>query len=249
MPVGAALGAAGISGAASLGGAAIQSGAANDASKSAQNAANQQLDFQQNVYKQAQNNLNPYVTQGQTANTALSGLLGLNSNSAEADQAFKNYLGSTNYQFQLGQGLQGLEYANAPAFNSGATGKALNNYAQGQASSAINNYESMLGGQSGQGLQAAGALNGVGTQVGQLGNQASQYGANAQGQAAIATGNAYTNALAGIGKAASTASSYAFPSGNTQTTPYANALGGTNIAANSPSIGALNSTPSIPVWS
>ncbi len=96
MPVGAT---AAASAAASLGGAAIQSSSANSASKSAQNAANQQLDFQKGVYSQAQSNLNPYAQQGQLANSALGGLLGLNGDSS-SDAAFKKYLGSTNYNFQ-----------------------------------------------------------------------------------------------------------------------------------------------------
>lgn len=241
MPIGAAIGAAGISGAASLGGAAIQSGAANNASKAAQNAAAQQQAFQQQVYQNAQSNLNPYAQQGQAANSALAGLLGVGGNPAASDTAFKNYLNSTNYQFRRDQGLQGIEYANAPAFNSGATGKALNNYAQQTAGDAISGYENMLGGQAGMGIQAGSALAGTGTNIAQLNNQSSQYGANAQGQAAAATGNAWTNALKGLGSAAATATSYL--GGGGVNTSQSNILGPTyNIAANTPQISALNST-------
>lgn len=200
MPAGAI--AAG-SAAAGLGGAAIQSGAANDASKAAQNAANNSLNFQKDVYSQAQSNLNPYAQTGQQANSALSNLLGVGGNQAASDAAFKNYLGSTNYNFVKDQGLQGIEYANAPQFNSGATAKALDQYNTGLAGNALSGYENLLQGQSGQGVQAASALNGVGVGLAGANNAANQYGANAQGQAAAATGNAWTGALNNLGKAAS----------------------------------------------
>lgn len=199
MPAGAI--AAG-SAAAGLGGAAIQSSSANSASKSAQNAAANSLGFQKDIYSQAQSNLNPFAQTGQQANSALGGLLGLNGQ-AGSDAAFKNYLGSTNYNFVKDQGLQGIEYANAPQFQSSATAKALDTYNTSLAGNALSGYENMLQGQAGLGVQAASALNGVGVGLAGPNAQANQYGANAQGQAAAATGNAWTGALNNLGKAAS----------------------------------------------
>lgn len=239
MPAGAT---AAASAAASLGSGALSASAANDASKSQQNAAAQNLAFQNQVYSQAQQNLNPYANTGQQANQALSGLLGTGGNPAVSNQAFQNYLNSTNYKFQLGQGLQGIEYANAPAFNSGATGKALNNYAQGQAAGAINNYETMLQGQSGLGLQAGSALNGVGVGIGAQNAAATNNAANAQGNAAYQTANSWNNALSGLGKAAS---SYMGNSGGlTNVNPYQNALGPQTIVNSSAPefAGGLNTT-------
>lgn len=200
MPAGAL--AAG-SAAAGLGGAAIQSSSANSASKAAQNAANNSLNFQKDVYSQAQSNLNPFAQTGQQANSALSNLLGYGGNTEAQGQAFKNYLGSTNYNFVKDQGLQGVEYANAPQFQSSATAKALDTYNTGLAGNALSGYENLLQGQSGQGVQAASALNGVGVGLAGANAQANQYGANAQGQAAAATGNAWSGALNNLGKAAS----------------------------------------------
>ncbi len=204
MPVGAAIG----SGIAGLGGAAIQSSSANSASKAAQNAAAQQLDFNKSVFSQAQSNLNPFAQTGQQANSALANLLGYGGNTEAQQAAFNNYLNSTNYNFVKNQGLQGIEYANAPAFNSGATAKALDQYNTGLAGNAITGYENMLQGQAGLGAQAGSALAGIGTNIAGQNANALQYGANAQGQAAAATGNAWTNALKNLGSAASTASSY-----------------------------------------
>jgi hypothetical protein len=194
---------AAASAAAGLGGAAIQSNAADNASKAAQNAANNSLNFQKDVYSQAQSNLNPYAQTGQQANSALANLLGYGGNPQASDAAFKNYLGSTNYNFVKDQGLQGIEYANAPQFNSSATAKALDQYNTGLAGNALAGYENLLQGQAGQGIQAASALNGVGVGLAGANNQANQYAGSAAANAALTSGNAYSTALENLGKAAS----------------------------------------------
>jgi hypothetical protein len=119
-----------------------------------------------NVEAQSTANLSPYVQQGTAAESELSGLEGLNgaAGSAAANGALSTYLGSTNYQFALGQGEQGIDSANASSFNSGATAKALDNYATGTAESALGGYVSQLQNQTGVGATSAGTL-------GQLGNQ------------------------------------------------------------------------------
>lgn len=144
--------------------------------------------------------MQPFVGTGQSANNALAGLLGTGGDPNASANSFSNYLNSTNYKFQLGQGLQGIEYANAPAFTSGATAKALNNYAQGQAGTALAGYEGMLQGQSNTGEQAGSSLAGVGTNI--AGQNASAQNNNAAGQAsgAAGTSNAATNALTGLSK-------------------------------------------------
>jgi hypothetical protein len=110
------------------------------------------------VYSTNTANEQPFVNAGQTSTTSLEGLLGIGGNPAASSAAFQNYLGSTNYQFQLGQGEDAIKTANAPDFNSGATAKALNNYAQGQAGNALSGYEGMLGGLTNTGAGAANAL-------------------------------------------------------------------------------------------
>jgi len=205
-----AAGGAALAGAGALGGAAISAGASNKASDQASQAAANTLGFQKDVYNQAQGNLNPYITQGQNSNTALAGLLGTGGDQAAANQAFQNYLGSTNYQFQLGQGWQGIQYATAPAFSSGATAKALNNYAQGQAGSALSGYETMLQNQATQGVNAASSLAGTGVNAGSTISSANQ--ANAATQTNLTTANAVNqaNVLGQLSKAfgANTVSSY-----------------------------------------
>lgn len=159
----------------------------------AQQAGQQSNQVATNTYNTNSQNFNPYIQTGSSATNALGGLLGLNGNTAAQGQ-FQNYLNSTNYQFQLGQGEDAVKYLNAPALNSGGTAKALNNYAQGMAGNALQGYESLLGGLGGQGLTAA-------TNQGSLGSQyASQYANNTFGSIGgqIAANNQGQGALQGM---------------------------------------------------
>ncbi len=194
MPVGASL--ASIAGSAASG--IIGANAASNAGKLAQQAATQGNQIISNQMGQNTSNLQPYAQQGQQYNSALAGLLGVGGNPAASAAAFQNYLGSTNYNFVRNQGLQGVEYANAPSFDSGATAKALDVYNTGLAGNALGGYESMLFGGAQLG-QTAGA------NLGQLNTGASeQQSANllaAAGQQINANNqgvNAITGALKGV---------------------------------------------------
>lgn len=191
MPIAAIIGAA-----ATLGGAALQSGAASSAAKAQQQASAANLAFQQQVYNTGQNQLTPTINQGTQAGSALGGLLNLpGTNPQASQQAFQNYLGSTNYNFLLNQGLQGVGYLNAPNLYSGATGKSLNNYAQGMAGNALYPYENLLAGQQSLGANSAAALAGVGENIAQQQAQARNLAANAQGVSSMFGGGQYANAL------------------------------------------------------
>ncbi len=184
----------------SIAGGILGSNAAGDAAKAAQNAAQQSNQVSSNVWNQNQSNLNPFIGAGQNANSALSGLLGIGGNPAASQSAFNNYLNSTNYQFQLGQGLQGVQYANAPSFNSGGTAKALNNYAQGMAGSALSGYEGLLQGQASQGASSASALGALGTQYAGQQSQNNMAAAGATGSADLAGANSLTSMLSALSR-------------------------------------------------
>lgn len=188
--------------AAIAGTAKMKSDAANSAARSAQQAKDQNLAFNRNIYDTAQQNFNPYIQSGGQANDELAGLLGIGGDPNASQAAFNKYLDSTNYKFQLDQGLNGTKTANAPAFGSGATLKALNNYAQGQAGSALAGYESLLSGQQGLGLGASSALAGVGTNIAGQNASAVNSAASAQGNAAIAGANAWGNGISQFENAA-----------------------------------------------
>lgn len=196
MPIGIA--GAIASGVGSLAQGVLGAGAAGDATKAAQQATAANLAYTKGIYNDTSKNLNPTIQSGISSGNALSGLLGTGGDPAASAKAWDQFRNSSNYNFQMNQGLQGVEYANAPNFNSGATGKALNNYAQGQAGSALQGYEALLGGQQQLGAQSALGLGSVGMQGAQLVSNANNFGANATGLGAIGGANSYGNALTGI---------------------------------------------------
>jgi hypothetical protein len=221
MPAGLGLASVGSS----IAGGILGSNAAGAAAQAAQTAAANSNQVAGGVYSNTQNNLNPYIQTGQSSNNALAGLLGIGGNPAASSQAFQNYLGSTNYQFQLGQGEQAIDYANAPSFNSGATAKALNNYAQGQAGNALQGYEGLLTGLSGQGLQAGSTLGSLGSQYASQVSSNNLAAAGVQGSADLASANSITNALKGVlGQSGQTSTQSSF--GSSPLSSVGNALNG-----------------------
>ena len=177
------------------------SAAADAASKAATQASQQNKQLAQQIFSQDQANFNPFIQSGQTATNETLGLLGLGGNPQAAQNAFNQFRNSTNYNFLLNQGLQGVQSANAQSFNSGATMKALNNYAQGMAGNALSGYLGQLNQLSGQGLSGAGTLGSLGQNYVQ---QVAGFNNNAAGiraSADIAQGTAFNNALSGVQKA------------------------------------------------
>lgn len=115
------------------------------------------------AYPMLSNALNPTIQTGGQANNQLGNMLGLNGAQGQND-AFKNWQGSTGYQFGLNQGMQAIN-GNAAAsgvLNSGATAKALNTYGQNYANTQYGNYTNQLQGLAGNGLAGAGVVAGAG---------------------------------------------------------------------------------------
>ena len=148
------------------------------------------------------------ASNGQTATQgAIAGLLGQGPNSAANQAAFNNYLGSTGYQFQLGQGTQAIDSnaASRGLLQSGANAKALAGYGQNLASTTFNNYLSQLGGlNAAQGQTAALGEN----MLSNIGSNGTGAGANA-GNAIMNGANAFGN---GLNTAAGALSKISFPS-------------------------------------
>lgn len=181
--------------------------AASNASKAAQQAAATGNAGLQTVQNQTTANLQPFVNQGRSEGSALEDLLGVGGDPAASKAAFDNYLNSTNYQFQLGQGEQAVETANAPAFSSSATAKALNTYAQGQAGSALAGYEGLLQTGEGQGIGAGTSLGSINTTnaTQQASNDLAAAGVTAN--ADVYGASALTNAIKGVTSGLSSAGS------------------------------------------
>jgi hypothetical protein len=120
----------------------------------------------------------------------------------QSTPAFKNYLNSTGYNFQLDQGTRALTGSAAARGiqNSGATAKALTSYGQNLASTTFNNYLGNLNGLNTQqqntanaGTAAAGQVGTAGTQGGAGASQATQ----ASGATSASTAGSVVGALQG----------------------------------------------------
>ena len=147
-----AVAAAGVGAAGAIAGGIMQSNAV----KSGQQAS---LQAQQTAIQTAQNQLGPWTSTGAPANTQEASLLGLNGQPA-ADAAMSTFQASPGYQFQMQQGLRGVDAgaASQGILRSGATIKGEDEFAQGLANTTFGNYFNQLQQLSGNGLTAAGGI-------------------------------------------------------------------------------------------
>lgn len=115
-------------------------------------------------------------------------LLGTQTLGSNATNGFNNYLNSTAYNFQLGQGTNAInsDAASKGLLDSGGTAKALQAYGQNLAGTTFNNYLSQLGNLNSQ--QGGTATMGQ-TALGQI------------GEAGTAGGQGASNALTNMGNA------------------------------------------------
>lgn len=136
-----------------------------------------------------------------TAPTAPQGATNSAGKPISAASAWDQFRNSTNYKWQLQQGLDAVSQGFAgSALDSGAARLAMNDYAQNQAMGALGNWMNMLAGQQGIGLQAGSALAGVGT-AGMNAQMANNWQAgNAQSNAALIAGQANQNMWGTIGQ-------------------------------------------------
>jgi hypothetical protein len=121
----------------------------------------------------------PFLQGGAGASNELQGLLGIGGNPQAANQAFQNFLNSTNYKFQLGQGMNAVTGSQAAKglLDSGATLKGLTNYGQNMANGALQGYMGNLFNVGTQGIDVAKTIGAAGSQAGQAGASALMNGA------------------------------------------------------------------------
>ena len=107
----------------------------------------------------------PAAQQGVGAQNFIAQLLGLQGGD-EANQGFQNYLNSSNYKFQLGEGMKALTSNNATKglLNSGAALKGAQSFGQNLASTGFNNFLSQLGNVAQLGQGAGGIIANAGQQ-------------------------------------------------------------------------------------
>jgi hypothetical protein len=218
MPVG--LIAAGVGAAGAVAGAAINAGAVGSASQAATNAANANNQLETNIYNSNKALAQPYITSGNTAETALNGFLGLGGDPTATQTAFQNYLNSTGYQFNLNQGLDAVQQSKAASglLNSGSTLKALDQFGTNEANQYGQQYVGNLQNTVATGAGAANALAGEGETYANAVSGNNNSAATASANAGLASA-ASTNALIGQALSAygTTRGASSFGGGNAMT--------------------------------
>lgn len=147
MGIGTTLGiTAGVGAASSLGAASIQAGAAKNAAQLQYEEQQQALDFQKQQWEQQQQNIAPWLKQGQSAINTLGGLMGSGAFAPWTQQfqapTMQQAEQEPGYQFQLRQGEGALQNSAAASGGllTGNTGEALQQYGQGLAQ---NDYQNV----------------------------------------------------------------------------------------------------------
>ncbi|HCQ9935463.1 TPA: DNA transfer protein p32 [Acinetobacter baumannii] len=195
----------------------------NKQAKAAQEASNQQYeatkyatDQQKQMFDEVRKDQQPYMQAGYDALKQLMGGMGQNGQFMQAYNGQDIY-NDPSYKFRLNQGLDAVQGGAAAqgGLLSGATQKALNDYAQNFASqeyqNAYNRYNAdqtnqynRLSNLVGLGQSAAAGVGNAGMQTGQAISNNTMAGANAQAAGTIAAGNKTANNfnnLLGIGTA------------------------------------------------
>lgn len=188
-------------------GSTLQSGAVSKGQSDANAAQREALAVQRN-------DLMPWATAGNTANTRAADLLNLNGQPA-ADAALASYRTSPGYQWQMDQGLRAVDAGAAAKglLRSGATLKAEQTFGQGLANSDFGTYYNRLFDMSKLGESAA-AGQGAGSIATGQGIAATDASAG-QAQSSI-----YGNAAKGLNSLLSTNTNALFPNTGTGNSGY-----------------------------
>lgn len=196
----------------------------NKQAQAAQNAANTQLDAtkyasdsQKQMFDEVRKDQQPYMQAGADALKQLMGGMGENGKFMQTYTGQDIY-NDPSYKFRLEQGLNGVQSGAAAqgGLLSGATQKALNDYAQNAASQEYSNaYNRFNADQAnqynrlsnlvGMGQSAAAGVGNAGMQTSQAIANNTMQGANAVAAGQIAKGNSQANnmqQLLGLGSAA-----------------------------------------------
>lgn len=162
--IGAGLAIGGIGAAASA--QSARKGAAT-AANVAQNTANQNNALTLDIYNQNKATLAPYVGAGLRPNELIAGAGGYGDQGAYRD-AFKNFIGNSDYAFQFGEGANKVNsgYAGNGTLQSGAAMRGIEDYRQNLQSGYRGEYNQLLAGQQALGMNAAGAQAGIATNYG-----------------------------------------------------------------------------------
>ncbi|MCA4182068.1 DNA transfer protein p32 [Acinetobacter baumannii] len=204
----------------------------NKQAKAAQEASNQQYkatkyatDQQKQMFDEVRKDQQPYMQAGHDALKQLMGGMGQNGQFMQAYNGQDIY-NDPSYKFRLNQGLDAVQSGAAAqgGLLSGATQKALNDYAQNFASqeyqNAYNRYNAdqtnqynRLSNLVGLGQSAAAGVGNAGMQTSQAIANNTMAGANAQAAGTIAAGNKTANNFQALLGVANTAAKFYKPGG------------------------------------
>lgn len=197
-------------------GSAYASNQSSKAAKAQANAAQAASDQQLAMYNQTREDLSPYTQAGQTS---LSQLMDQMGQGGYFDQTYsgQDLYNDPSYQFRLKQGLNSVQSSAAAqgGLLSGATLKALNNYASDYASqeysNAYNRFNAdqtnrfnRLSSLAGMGQNAAAQVGNNGLQTAQAVANNTMAGANATAAGTVASANNMANAANNLGSYAMT---------------------------------------------
>lgn len=180
-----------------VGSALIGSNAASGAAKNEKGALLNASNIEQNQYNQTAANLQPYISGGQNAFSALQNALGIGTGGGAGSINPAAFQASPGYQFQLQQGLNSVQNATA---NTGGVGggnalKALQSYGSGLANQGWQSYLGNLGGVASSGQTAATDLGKFGASMAdQVGQNTVDSGLAGAGNS-MAQGNIWSSAL------------------------------------------------------
>lgn len=200
-----------VAGGAALIGGAMSSRSSKKAAQQQAESADKASEIQKEMYEQTRKDLEPYRVAG---GNALEQMMGKMAPDGFFNQVYggQKIYDDPSYQFRLNQGLKAVEQGSASQGNllSGATLKALNNYAQESASQEYHNaYNRFNADQTnqynrlsnliGMGQNAAAQMGNNGMQTAQAVAQNTMAGADAMASGRIAQNNAWANTLGQLG--------------------------------------------------
>ena len=167
----------------------------------------------QNYLTQSTQYSQPYINAGNTSLSTYLGALGLGTN-ADRQSALSSFSNAPGYQYQLNQGLQGVQrgLSSSGMSGSGAEQKALYNYASGLANQNYDSWLSKLSNLAGMGqtssentanrtYQTGSSLANLGSTYGQQYSNLYQSIAQAQAEAEMAKAQAAQQSSSGFGSA------------------------------------------------
>lgn len=181
-------------GGATVGSALIGSSASKSAAKTQSNASQYAADQQLQMYNQTRADQTPWRVAGGNAVGALSNWYGLGGQTPDYQSVLNGLPG---YQFQRDQGNEAVQrnLAARGLLQSGAAGKALQQYGQNLASNYADKYVNGLQSLAGLGQTSAGQTAAAGANAAANAGNAVMNGAAASASGQVGSANAWSNGL------------------------------------------------------